>query len=109
MGGPTPGAVTGLTVTATGSALGMSWVAPASGGAPASYDVLARLSHGGPIIASVAVGNVTSFAVNAPAGAYVLSVRATNRSGAGAESNPWASPFPGFRCCRIALRTCRRR
>lgn len=95
-GGAAPGAVTALTVGATGNTLTMSWVAPTAGGAPASYELLARLVHGGPVVATVPIGSVTSISTTAPSGTYVVSVRASNAAGAGAESNPVSVTFPGL-------------
>jgi hypothetical protein len=72
--------------SASGNLVNMSWSAPSSGAPPTGYTVLAR-TPGGQLLATVAVGNVTTFSVAAPDGVYVLSVRATSATGAGPESN----------------------
>ncbi len=82
-----PGAPTAFTAQASGNTVLMSWAAPAAGGVPTSYTILARIASGGPVVASLPVGNVTSFSVGAPNGAYFLSVVASNASGGGPESN----------------------
>ena len=94
--GSAPGAVTALRVSATGNALAMSWAAPQAGGAPATYTVLARLTPGGPIVATVPAGNATSFSAAAPGGTFVVSVQASNGAGSGPESNPVTVTFPGL-------------
>jgi hypothetical protein len=97
--GGTPGAPTNFAVTVAGNNLNMTWVPPASGGAPTGYTLLARV--GGAIVASLPVGNVTTFNINAPNGAFSLSILATNASGPGPESNvvgiavPALPPAPG--------------
>jgi hypothetical protein len=63
----------------------LSWV-PGAGGTPASYIVRARLSPGGPVIASLPVSG-TSMSVSAPPGTYFVTVVAENALGTSAESN----------------------
>jgi predicted RNA-binding protein with TRAM domain len=84
---PKPGQVTGVTATAQPGAAGVSWTAPSTGGAPASYVIT-------PYVAGTAQTPTT---VNAPATsgtvtglsqgtAYTFTVTATNSSGSGPAS-----------------------
>lgn len=82
----TPGAPTNAQASASGNTLTMSWSAPTAGGAPAGYALIARGSAAGAVLATVPVGNVTSFAASGPNGTFVLSVVASNASGTGPES-----------------------
>jgi hypothetical protein len=83
-----PGAPTNYHASASGNTVHVSWGLPASGAAPTAYTILARLSPGGPVVASLHVGTVTSFSVAAPNGTYIVSVQASNAHGAGPESSP---------------------
>lgn len=71
----------------------MTWTPPVvadegiAAGAATGYNLLARVASGGPIVLTLPLGNVTSFDVAAPNGAFFVSVQATNASGAGPESN----------------------
>ncbi len=101
-GGGVPGAPTSFAVNANGNALNMTWGLPASGGAPTNYNLIARVASGGAPVVVLPLGNVTSFGINAPNGAFFLSVQASNASGAGPESNvvpvtvPTLPPPPGL-------------
>jgi Tol biopolymer transport system component len=84
-----PGAPTGLTASASGSTVTLSWTAPASGGAPASYVVEAGSRSGAADLANFRTGTAaTTFTANSVgAGTYFVRVRASNASGTGAPSN----------------------
>lgn len=94
-GGGVPGAPQNLQANVSGTALSMSWTPPAGGGAPTSYTLVARLGPGGPIVASLPMGNVSSFSLNVPNGVFTLSVQASNGAGAGPESNGVQIAVPG--------------
>ena len=55
---------------------------------------MARLTAGGPVLATVPMGAGTSFSVTAPNGSFVLTVRASNASGSGPESAPATVTVP---------------
>lgn len=96
-----PGAPTNLQATVNGNNLSLTWNAPSSGGAPSGYALLARTTPGGPLLVTLPVGNVTSFAAAGPNGVFVLSLVASNAAGAGPESSaisitlPTVPPPPG--------------
>ncbi|MGE0460463.1 MAG: S8 family serine peptidase [Vicinamibacterales bacterium] len=69
-----------------GNFVSLSWPAPVSGGTPAGYTVRARLTPGGPIVASVPVGETLSLDLTAPNGTFIVSVQASNAAGTGPES-----------------------
>jgi Subtilase family len=81
-----PGAPGRPAVLGSGNFVSLSWPAPVSGGAPSSYIVHGRLSPGGPIVASLPIGEVLSTDLTAPSGTYVVSVQAGNAFGLGPES-----------------------
>jgi hypothetical protein len=81
-------------IQASGNFVMMNWAAPVSGGPPANYTVLARLSQGGPIVAALPRGEILSAEVNAPNGNFVVSIQASNEFGAGAESEPQIITVP---------------
>lgn len=89
------------TISGAGNSVNINWAAPASGGAPTSYTVLARLTPGGGVVASLPVGNVLGTSVGAPNGTFHVTVRASNASGSGPESAgvtfsvPIVAPPPG--------------
>ncbi len=89
-----PGAPTGFQATVSGNTLSASWRAPATGGAPTNYTLLARQSTGGAVFAEQSVGPTTSFVAAVPNGAYILSVQASNGSGAGPESSTVSLTVP---------------
>jgi hypothetical protein len=96
-----PSAPVNLQATVTGSNVGLSWSAPTSGDAPTNYTLVARLTSGGAVVATLPMGIATSFSVAAPNGTFVLSVVAANAAGTGPESTsvtvtvPQAAPAPG--------------
>jgi predicted phage tail protein len=81
-----PGAPGNVSATVGGNTINVRWSPPTSGGAPTSYTLIGRLTAGGPVLATVPMGNLTSFSVAAPNGTFVLSVTAANASGTGPES-----------------------
>ena len=81
-----PGAPTNFQVSVTGNLVNMSWSPPSVGQPPTSYSIVVR-TPGGQLLTEVPAGNVTSMSAPAPNGTYRLSVRASNASGAGPESN----------------------
>src|SRR5262252_1140557 len=84
-----PGVPGPLTATVSGSVVTLTWSAPTSGDAPASYVIEAGSSTGSADIASFDTGsNATSLAVfNVPAGTYFVRVRAVNSAGISAPSS----------------------
>lgn len=92
-GSTAPGAPVGLSATVTGSTIGLTWQSGA-GGTPTNYTLIGRLSPGGPVLASLPLGNVTSFSIAAPNGTFVLTIRADNAQGASAESTPVTVTVP---------------
>lgn len=89
-----PGAPTNLQATVSGNNLSLTWNAPLNGGAPSTYTLLARATVGGPVLATVPVGNVTSFAAAGPNGVFVLSLVASNAGGSGPESSTVTVTLP---------------
>ncbi len=95
MGQPAvPGTPTNLLASVSGNALSLSWGAPSTGGTPTGYTLVARPAPGGPVLVAIPLGNVTSFAATGPNGVFVLSVLATNASGAGPESSSVTVTLP---------------
>ena len=82
-----PGAPGGFAASVSGSTINMSWSAPTTGGVPTGYSLVARTSPGAAPIVTLPLGLITSYGVAAPNGSFVLSVVATNASGASPESN----------------------
>jgi len=83
-----PGVPSGLTASASGSTLNLSWTAPA-GGSPTSYIIEAGSASGLADLASFSTGTTaTSFVANNVAnGVYYVRVRATNGDGTSDPSN----------------------
>jgi hypothetical protein len=82
-----PGAPSAPSSTVTGRTVTLSWGTPSSGGAPAGYLVEVLQMSGGPVVAQLAVGPVTTISVTSvPPGGYVVRVRAQNSSGTGPPS-----------------------
>lgn len=94
--GAVPGAVTALQVDVSGTTVNMKWTPPQNGGAPTGYALIGRLAYGGPVVATLPLGNVTSFTIGAPSGTFVVSIVASNAAGNGAESNPVEMTVPGL-------------
>jgi subtilisin family serine protease len=96
-----PGPPGAPTFGGSGNAISINWTPPTTGGAPTNYDLLARLTSGGPVIFNAPVGNVLGVNVTAPNGTFIVSVRGTNASGPGPESPgstltvPLLPPAPG--------------
>jgi Tol biopolymer transport system component len=89
-GGPgAPGGPQGLTATARGSTVTLSWTAPATGGTPSSYVVEAGSAPGLVDLARIATGNPTTafVATGVWNRQYVVRVRAANAWGTSAPSN----------------------
>ena len=89
----------GFTGSLQGSVATLSWIAPAGDGedAPTGYVVEAGSASGLTNLATVPLGNVTSFqAVNVPSGVYYVRVRAVNELGVGVPSDEIVlQPGPG--------------
>ena len=92
IGGPPPelpGPPGALTATVTGSTVRLDWTAPTTGGAPTRYIIEATTAGGVPV-ATLDTGNPSTTLTyeGAPAGVYVIWVRAANGAGAGEPSTP---------------------
>ena len=70
-----------------GSTVTLSWTPPPGSEAPAGYVIEAGSDPGLSDIATIQVGNVTSFTTQAPPGTYFVRVRAINSRGPGLPSN----------------------
>jgi len=81
-----PGAPTNLQAAVDGNRLNLNWAAPATGGAPTGYTLVARGATGGAVLAALPVGNVLSLSVIGPNGVYRVSMVASNAAGTGPES-----------------------
>ena len=86
---PPPGAPSALTSQVSGSTVGFSWRAPASGGAVDNYVLVAGLTPAFAVpFATLSLGADTTHAVSGvPAGTYFVRVLAQNASGLSAPSN----------------------
>ncbi|MEK7280753.1 MAG: hypothetical protein AAB037_00165, partial [Chloroflexota bacterium] len=83
-----PGPPANLAATVDGTTASFSWTAPASGGTPTGYSIVASMTPLGPIVATLPVGNLLTYSVpGVPAGTYYVRVVATNAVGASADSN----------------------
>lgn len=82
-----PGTPTMNTPTVSaGNTVGLSWT-PGAGGTPTSYNLIVRLSPGGPVFAQFALSaNAVSFG-GVPSGTYYLQVIANNALGSSGLSN----------------------
>jgi N-acetylneuraminic acid mutarotase len=92
--GGAPGQPAAPVVSGSGNLITFSWSAPATGSPITSYTLLVRLTPGGPVVATLPVGNVTTFSVNGPNGTFIVSVQATNAAGTGPESPPATVTVP---------------
>ena len=81
-----PGAPGQPAASVSGSQVTLTWTAPATGAPVTGYLVVARQVSGGPIIASLPLGNVLTLTATAGDGTYFVTVRATNSLGTGPES-----------------------
>jgi hypothetical protein len=89
-----PGAPGRPAVLGSGNFVSLSWPAPVSGGAPQGYIIRARLAAGGPVVASLPLGEILSADLTAPNGTYVVSIQAANAAGLGPESAPLTLNVP---------------
>jgi hypothetical protein len=90
-----PSAPTGLTATAQGPTVSVSWAAPASGCPPTSYVVRAGSTPGATNLGSVNVGANTSISAPVAAGTYYVTVVAMNGALAGPPSSEVAVTVGG--------------
>jgi predicted Zn-dependent protease len=83
-----PGPPGGLTASASGSSVTLSWRAPSSGSAPTTYIIEAGSSPGAANLAAFSTGNTsTTFSTTGVgAGVYYVRVRAANSAGTSAAS-----------------------
>ena len=84
-----PGAPSGLTTTAAGLFVTISWKAPAAGGAPTTYILESGSAPGLANIENFATGNTATVftADKVGLGTYYVRIRAANSAGAGSPSN----------------------
>ncbi len=84
-----PSAPAGLTATAVGSTVTLTWLSPASTDRPDAYIIEAGSTPGAANLANFSTGtNVTTFSASGVgAGSYYVRVRASNSSGASAASD----------------------
>jgi titin len=87
--GVAPGAPTGLTASALGSLVTLTWNAPGGACAPTSYVLEAGSSSGASNLASTSTGSTaTTLSANGiGAGTYYVRIRSENRNGRSAPSN----------------------
>ena len=83
----TPDAPSQLASNGSSGDVNLSWAAPQGGYAPSGYVIEAGSAPGLTDLASLSVGNVTSFTTTAPPGVYYVRVRAFNDRGPSAPSN----------------------
>jgi predicted phage tail protein len=76
-----------LSSAGEGSTATLSWTQPPGSETPAGYIIEVGSDPGLSDIATIRVGNVTSFTTEAPPGTYFVRVRAINALGAGLPSN----------------------
>lgn len=92
-----PGAPGTPEVTGAGNDVTITWTAPVTGGAPASYTVIARYTPGGTPIATLPAGNgLITTVLSAPTGTYHVTVQASNAAGTGPESSGVTFSVPLF-------------
>ena len=84
-----PGAPTGLTATANGATVTLTWQAPSGGCSVTSYILQAGSTSGQNNLANFATGVATTgyVASNVPAGTYYVRVLAADAAGTGSPSN----------------------
>jgi hypothetical protein len=88
VGPDAPGAPIGLSWTVNAGIVTLTWTAPSSGGAPATYQVEAGTNTGLADLAVISTGGTaTVFQALAPPGTYYVRVRGLNTGGTGAASN----------------------
>jgi subtilisin family serine protease len=76
-----PGTPGSLTAAVNGGSVTLTWTPPMWGGPPTHYLLEAGSSPGVYTLASINVGNVTSFTATPPPGIYYVRVRAVNSAG----------------------------
>jgi hypothetical protein len=76
-----------LTQGGDGATVSLSWSAPLGGERPVGYLIEAGSDPGLSDLATITVGDVTSFTTQAPPGTYFVRVRAINSRGPGVPSN----------------------
>ena len=82
-----PGTPAGLTASASGSTMTLTWNAPSGACAPTTYIIEAGSSSGASNLANFSTGNTaTSFSVRIGTGTYYIRVRAANAAGASGPS-----------------------
>jgi hypothetical protein len=82
-----PAAPTMNAPVVSGSTVNFSWTPGAGGGAPTSYLLLASVTPGGPVIASLPVAGASISVPGVPSGTYYVRVSGVNSVGAGPASN----------------------
>lgn len=93
-----PGSPAGLSATVAGSTVSFTWAAPAAGGAPAGYLLVAGVTPGfaAPIATLPLPAASTSYAVpGVPPGTYYVRMLATNAGGSSPPSNEVAFTVAG--------------
>jgi hypothetical protein len=87
---PPPGPPTGLNVTVTGTEAVFRWTVPSTGGTVTGYVLMAALTPGGPIIASLpfpVFATPAARVINIPVGTFFVKLAATNEGGTSSASN----------------------
>jgi hypothetical protein len=82
-----PHAPTELVSNGSSGEVNLSWSGPRGGPAPAGFVIEAGSAPGLTDLASLSVGNVTSFTTTAPPGVYYVRVRAVNDRGTSGPTN----------------------
>ena len=75
------------TAVVSGNTVTVSWTAPATGGAPTSYTIIAGTTPGGSELGSYNLGLTLSISAPLPAGTYYVRIVAGNAAGSGPASN----------------------
>lgn len=92
--GGAPGQPAAPVVSGSGNLITFTWSSPTTGLPITSYSLIVRMAFGGPVVAALPVGNVTTFTVNGPNGTFIVSMQASNAVGAGPESSPATVTVP---------------